>query len=106
MDKIIITVAILLASTAAAAQTGTVGPSTIPGETREQKLAWIAGQLRAADTNGDEKIALTEWTEAGGKTGSFAQLDTNRDDILTNQELRSNARKLKAFADFQAAAPH
>lgn len=96
----------LFVATAATAQTGTVGPSTIPGETREAKLRWIKEQLKKADTNDDDRITKTEWLAAGGAAKGFETLDTNRDDILTLQELRSNSRKLKAFEDFQAAAPH
>jgi hypothetical protein len=85
------------------AQSGSVGPSTIPGDTREQKLAYIKGVLTKMDVNDDRKITATEWTTAGGKRANFDTLDTNRDEILTIQELRSNARKLKAFEDFVAA---
>lgn len=96
----------LLLAAAATAQTATVGPARIPGETREQKLATITQALKRMDSNGDERITSAEWTAAGGKRTGFETLDTNRDDILTWQELRSNARKLKAFADFEAAALH
>jgi hypothetical protein len=85
------------------AQSGSVGPSTIPGDTREQKLAYIRDMLKKIDVNDDNKVTATEWTSAGGKRTGFDALDTNRDDILTVQELRSNARKLKAFEDFVAA---
>lgn len=97
---------ILAALLAATADEPRVGPATIPGETREQKLAYIRDQLRKADSNGDEKISKDEWLAAGGQKAGFERLDTNRDDILTLQELRSNSRKLKAFEDWQAAAPH
>lgn len=98
--------ALLLGAVLAAplhAQSGSVGPSTIPGETREQKLYNIKEALKKMDVNSDRKITATEWTAAGGKRAGFDTLDTNRDDILTIQELRSNARKLKAFEDFVAA---
>ncbi len=97
---------LILAALLAAQAEPRVGPATLPGETREQKLAYIRDQLRKADTNGDEKISKDEWLAAGGKQAGFERLDTNRDDILTLQELRSNSRKLKAFEDWQAAAPH
>jgi hypothetical protein len=92
-----------LATAPVLAQTGTVGPQTIPGETREQKLYNIKQALTKMDVNGDKKITATEWTAAGGKRAGFDTLDTNRDDILTVQELRSNSRKLRAFDDFEAA---
>jgi hypothetical protein len=88
------------------AQTGTVGPATIPGETREQKLFYIQDALKAMDVNGDRAITATEWTDAGGKRAGFDTLDHNRDGVLTIQELRSNAAKLRAFEDFKAAPPH
>ena len=98
---------LLLAALLAAAPADTkIGPATIPGETREAKLHWIADQLKKADTNGDEKITSEEWLAAGGKKAGFDELDHNKDNILTLQELRSNARKLRAFEDWQAAAPH
>lgn len=96
----------LITATAASAQPGTVGPTAIPGQTREQKLYAIQSALKAMDVNGDAKLTETEWTTAGGKKAGFETLDTNRDGILTVQELRSNARKLRAFEDFQAAAPY
>lgn len=110
MSKLIIAAAALLVAGAAHAQPteggATVGPARIPGETREQKLAAVTKALRAMDSNGDERITSAEWTAAGGKRPGFDTLDYNRDDVLTWQELRSNARKLKAFKDFQAAAPY
>jgi hypothetical protein len=87
-------------------QNASIGPATIPGATREDKLRYVREQLKAMDTNGDQRITSEEWTAAGGKKASFDALDYNKDNILTAQELRSNARKLKAFSDFQAAAPH
>lgn len=95
-----------IAAGASAEPAGTVGPSTIPGETREQKLFAIQEQLKVMDTNGDRKLTATEWTAAGGKQTGFDVLDTNRDSILTVQELRSNSQKLRAFEDFKAAAPY
>lgn len=92
-----------LATAPVLAQTGTVGPKTIRGETREQKLYNIKQALTKMDVNSDKKITATEWTAAGGKRAGFDTLDTNRDDILTIQELRSNAKKLRAFEDFVAA---
>ena len=89
-----------------AAHNGSIGPSTIPGATREDKLNYIKAELRKMDTNHDDRITSEEWIAAGGKKSSFDLLDYNKDNILTVQELRSNARKLKAFNDFQAAAPH
>ncbi len=97
---------LLLCSIAAApllAQTGSVGPKTIPGETREQKLFYIKGALTKMDVNGDRKITVAEWTDAGGKRDGFDVLDHNKDGVLTIQELRSNATKLRAFEDFVAA---
>lgn len=104
-----ILVMLLFAATAANAQTGTVapagtvGPTTIPGQTREQKLAAIQELLKSADVNADGKLTATEWADAGGQKAGFDTLDTNRDSILTVQELRSNSRKLRAFEDFKAA---
>ncbi len=108
-------IAALLISTGAFAQSanapgggahnGTIGPSTIPGATREDKLNYIKAELRKMDTNHDDRITSEEWVAAGGKKSSFDMLDYNKDNVLTLQELRSNARKLKAFNDFQAAAP-
>lgn len=96
------TTLLLMASTVAA-QTGTVGPAKIPGATREQKLRAVTDALRKADTNGDDRITSEEWVAAGGKKSGFDILDYNKDNILTLQELRSNARKLKAYEDFAAA---
>ncbi len=111
--KPILLAAVLIASAATAQtgpqagpQAGSVGPSTIPGATREEKLMAITAELKKMDVNGDERIAKDEWLAAGGKAAGFETLDTNRDDVLTLQELRSNARKLRAFQDFAAAAPH
>jgi hypothetical protein len=103
--KPIITILLLgsLAATPVLAQTGTVGPKTIPGETREQKLYNIKQALAKMDVNSDRKITVAEWTDAGGKREGFDTLDTNKDGILTIQELRSNSRKLRAFEDFEAA---
>jgi hypothetical protein len=95
--------ALLLMASAVAAQTGTIGPTKIPGATREQKLRAVTDALKKADTNGDERITSEEWVAAGGKKSGFDILDTNKDNILTLQELRSNARKLKAYDDFAAA---
>jgi hypothetical protein len=103
--KIILCAAALLAASAHA-QTGTVGPKTIPGATREQKLFAIQDALKAMDVNGDRMVTADEWTAGGGKRAGFDTLDTNRDSILTVQELRSNARKLRAFEDFEAAPAH
>jgi hypothetical protein len=103
--KPIITILLLgsLAASPVLAQTGTVGPKTIPGETREQKLYNIKQALTKMDVNSDKKITVAEWTDAGGKREGFDTLDTNLDGILTVQELRSNSRKLRAFEDFEAA---
>lgn len=90
-------------SSAAAAQTGTVGPEKIPGATREEKLRVVTDTLRKADTNNDERITSEEWVAAGGKKSGFDILDYNKDNILTWQELRSNARKLRAYEDFESA---
>ncbi len=108
--------ATLVATTGAAAQTanapggeahnGTIGPAAIPGATREEKLRNITLALRKMDTNGDERITREEWVAAGGKPASFDMLDHNKDNVLTWQELRSNAKMLKAFADFEAAPLH
>lgn len=95
--------AALLFVDAAVAQTASVGPNTIPGTSREQKLMAITAELKKMDVNGDERVAKAEWLAAGGKAAGFETLDTNRDDVLTLQELRSNARKLRAFKDFEAA---
>jgi hypothetical protein len=95
--------AVTLYATAAVAQTGTVGPTKIPGATREQKLRTVRDALRKADTNDDDRITSEEWVAAGGKKSGFDILDYNKDNILTLQELRSNARKLKAYEDFEAA---
>jgi hypothetical protein len=98
---------LLLMASAVAAQSGaapgTVGPAKIPGATREQKLRTVTDALRKADTNNDERITSEEWVAAGGKKSGFDILDYNKDNILTMQELRSNARKLKAYEDFEAA---
>lgn len=94
---------LLTASGAFAAGIATVGPVKIPGATREQKLRAVTNALKKADTNGDERITSEEWVAAGGKKSGFDILDTNKDNILTLQELRSNARKLKAYDDFAAA---
>lgn len=91
------------AEQAGAQQAGTVGPAKIPGATREQKLRAVAEALRNADTNGDDVITSEEWVAAGGKKSGFDILDYNKNNILTLQELRSNARKLKAYEDFEAA---
>ena len=99
-------ISLLLAATAAQAQSGTVGPNTIPGDTREEKLTHIKAALTRMDINNDKRVTKTEWLAAGGKRVGFETLDYNRDDIMTVQELRSNARKLRAFADFKAAAPY
>ncbi|MFZ4689329.1 MAG: hypothetical protein ACOYLS_08830 [Polymorphobacter sp.] len=101
--KIVMFATALLFGSAAIAQTGTIGPAKIPGATREQKLRTVTDALRRADTNGDERITSEEWIAAGGKKAGFDILDYNKDDILTWQELRSNARKLKAYDDFVAA---
>ena len=92
----------LLLGTSALAQ-GTIGPATIPGDTQSAKLVYIAGVLQQMDVNGDGVITLSEWIAYGGSKRGFDQLDYNKDEILTLQELRSNADKLAAFADFQAA---
>jgi hypothetical protein len=97
---------LLLMASAAAAQTGSVGPAKIPGATREQKLRAVTDALRKADTNDDDRITSEEWVAAGGKKSGFDILDYNKDNILTLQELRSNARKLKAYEDFEAAPAH
>lgn len=102
MVKILLCAVAFIAG-AAQAQTGSVGPQTIPGQTREQKLFAIQNALKAMDVNDDRKVTATEWTAGGGKREGFDVLDTNRDSILTVQELRSNARKLRAFEDYAAA---
>ena len=90
----------------AAVEHGSVGPAVIPGETKEQKMFVIQDALKKMDVNGDHKVSEAEWLAAGGKKTGFDTLDYNRDGVLTVQELRSNARKLRAFQDFQAAPPH
>ena len=105
-NMILLLLALAGASTAAHAQSGSVGPTTIPGDTREQKLFAIQDELRKMDTDSDKRLTEAEWTTAGGKKAGFDTLDFNRDGILTIQELRSNAKKLRAFEDFEAAAPH
>lgn len=103
----IIAASLLLAATANAqappSGTASVGPSTIPGDTQEAKMVYIADVLRQMDLNGDGVITSAEWIAFGGSRAGFDVLDYNKDDILTLQELRSNADKLRAFADFQAA---
>lgn len=86
-----------------AAATASVGPATIPGETQEAKLVYIADVLRQMDLNGDGVITSAEWVAFGGSRAGFDVLDYNKNEILTLQELRSNADKLRAFADFKAA---
>jgi hypothetical protein len=94
------------APAAAHADDGKIGPATIPGETQEEKMRWIRAELKKADTNGDRQLTAAEWVAAGGKREKFDLLDTNKDGILQIRELRSNAKLLRAFEDFQAAAPH
>ncbi len=116
MLKPVIIATLLLGASLAAAQTAnapgqtrqhaSIGPAAVPGDTREQKLAWMNARAKAADTNDDGKLTLEEWTTAGGKRAGFDALDHNKDAVLTRQEFRSNARMLKAFDDFVAAAPH
>jgi hypothetical protein len=112
MKSIVIAAAILVSASAVPAQTaptpqaGTIGPAKIAGETREQKLHTISVALKQMDTNGDERITSEEWIAFGGKKTNFDILDNNKDNILTLQELRSSARKLRAFKDYEAAAPH
>ena len=86
---------LLSAASAATAQSISVGPNTISGETREQKLMFINSALTKA-----------ELLAAAGEQAGFETLAHYRDHILTVQELRSNARKLRVFADFEAAAPY
>ena len=103
LPKIAFAAALLLASGAIAADVAVVGPAKIPGASREQKLRAVTDALRRADTNGDERITSEEWVAAGGKKSGFDILDYNKDNILTWQELRSSARKLRAYEDFAAA---
>lgn len=88
------------------ADNGSIGPAAIPGVTREEKLRNITAALKKMDSNGDDRITSEEWLAAGGKKASFDILDYNKDNVLTWQELRSNARKLRAFNDFVAASPY
>jgi hypothetical protein len=104
----IVTAGLLLATAVTAAaqtapDTASVGPAIIPGETKEQKLVYISDILQQMDLNGDGVITSAEWIAFGGSKAGFDVLDYNKDDILTLQELRSNADKLRAFADFKAA---
>jgi nucleoside-triphosphatase THEP1 len=107
MFRIIAAGLLLATTTAATAQPqsdiASVGPPTIPGETKEAKLVYIAAVLQQMDVNYDGVITSAEWVAYGGSKAGFDILDYNKDDILTLQELRSNADKLRAFADFQAA---
>lgn len=116
MVRMFIAAAILLAGGAVSAQTAnapgggaanaTVGPKVIPGQTREQKLQALEAKAAEVDTNDDGRLTVAEWEAAGGKRSGFDTLDYNKDGVLTRQEFRSNARTLKAFEDFMAAAPH
>ena len=116
MVRIMMSAALLVLGSAVAAQTAnapgggaanaTIGPKAIPGATREDKLRALEAKAAEVDTNDDGRLTVAEWTAAGGKRASFDTLDYNKDGVLTRQEFRSNARTLKAFQDFMAAAPH
>ena len=106
MKPLIVLLLLAAVPTSAQIPAASVGPDTIPGATREEKLFFIKDQLRRMDVNGDKRLTVDEWTAAGGAKAGFDALDHNRDGILTVQELRSNAGKLRAFEDYKAAPPH
>jgi len=77
-----------------AAPTATTAPASKPGITLAQFQARREKALMKADTDGDGKISLAEWTAfqakrqaKGDPAKSFARMDTNHDGFIDRAEL-------------------
>jgi hypothetical protein len=116
IGRSILVVALGLQTAAAAAQatTPTLAPAATapgapasatakPGITLQTFVARREKALMAADTDGDGKISLAEWTAfqekrnaEGNPAKSFARIDTNKDGFIDKSEL--DAFLAKRFA--------
>ncbi|TIQ34491.1 MAG: acid-shock protein [Mesorhizobium sp.] len=112
--RTIFVVAFGLQAAAAAAQTATPAPaqpapsapasaSVKPGTTLEKFEARREKAFMAADTDGDGKVSLAEWTAfqekrkaKGDPAKAFASMDTNKDGFVDKSEL--DAFLAKRFA--------
>ncbi|MDG4884539.1 EF-hand domain-containing protein [Mesorhizobium sp. WSM4884] len=112
--RTILVVALGLQAAAAAAQTTTPAPapaqpspstpaSAKPGTTLETFEARREKAFMAADTDGDGKVSLAEWTAfqekrkaKGDPAKAFARMDTNKDGFVDKSEL--DAFLAKRFA--------
>lgn len=58
----------------------------------------VVSVFTARDSNGDKKMTLTEWSEAGDSTAvkSFTQRDLNKDGVVTLAEAQVFARNQKS----------
>lgn len=54
--------------------------------------------FKTSDTDGDGQVSLSEWRAAGRSLAEFQQIDTNKDGLLTRQEVQ-------AFAAQSASTP-
>ncbi|WFP76355.1 acid-shock protein [Mesorhizobium sp. WSM4906] len=112
--RIFLVVVLGLQAAAAAAQTTTPAPaqpapsaptsaSAKPGTTLEKFEARREKAFMAADTDGDGKVSLAEWTAfqekrkaKGDPAKAFARMDTNKDGFVDKSEL--DAFLAKRFA--------
>lgn len=112
--RTILAIALGLQTAAAVAQTTTPTPTPAPapsapapaakqGITLEQFVARRENILMRADTNGDGKITLAEWTAfqekrkaKGDPAKSFSRIDTNKQGFIDKAEL--DAFLAKRFA--------
>jgi hypothetical protein len=83
--RYLLTAVMLVAGTAALAQT--------PTPEQKAKAAEAAAAMKAADKNGDGKWDAAEWKAAGRKERGFKFTDTDKDGFVTPAEVKAAAAK-------------
>jgi hypothetical protein len=85
MMRLPIALTLLFTATAVLAQTPT------PEQAAKAKEA--AAKMAAADANKDGKWDKAEWAAAGRKPMGFGYVDTNKDGLVSTDELKAAAAK-------------
>ena len=75
-----------------------------PTAAQAERDAKIRAALAKADTDKNQRYTRAEWLAAGRKAANFDATDTNKDGVVTAEEIRTAAVALDARRDKEASA--